>query len=275
MKSYRLGILVGITVMLIFGLFWYVFHRTYLFNEILGFILSPFWKGSTYAGKNTRSFLENYLFIAELKRENERLKEENLLLKALLAQYKERERIYSELEKFFHLSNKISYPKVAARIIYRPIDYFSEVIFLDKGSKNGIMPQMPVLAVAGGEGVALIGQVVEVYTTWCKAILITHPSFAADVKILKGNTRGILRGRGEKHPLIYYIPVEVNLEVGDEVVTSGQDALFPSGLMVGKIKSVSKDPTQGIFKIAEITPVVNFHNLDLVFILAKIPEIPL
>lgn len=274
-KFHKIIVLFVLIFILILGFFWYIFYKSYIFNEILGVIFSPFWKSSTYAGKNMRSFFENYFFMVDLKRENERLKEENLLLKSLLAQYKEREKIYHELERFFHISYDISYPKIAARIIYRPIDYFSEVIFLDKGSKNGITPQMPVLAVAGGEGVALVGQVVEVYNNWCKVILITHPSFAADVRVLKSGDRGILRGRGERYPFVYYIPAEAKIEIGDDVITSGQDALFPSGLLIGKIKSIEKDPAQGIFKIAEIVPAVNFHNLDVVFILARIPEIPL
>ncbi|QER42366.1 rod shape-determining protein MreC [Thermodesulfobacterium sp. TA1] len=272
MKLNKLKIVV-ILGFLVLVVVWYAVKRTYFFNELAGLIFSPFWKGSTYSGEKSRSFLENYFFLVNLRKENERLKEENLLLKAQLAQYKERERIYSELEKFYRISSQFNYPKIAARIIYKPLDYFSDIIFIDKGSKDGVMPQMPVLAMAGGEAVVLIGQVVEVYNCWSKVILINHPSFAADVKVIRTGDRGILRGRSESHPFVYYLPGDAQVKEQDEILTSGQDGLFPPGILIGKVVQVSRDPTQSVFKMAEIAPLVDLYRIDLVFVLAKIPEI--
>ncbi|WP_022854608.1 rod shape-determining protein MreC [Thermodesulfobacterium thermophilum] len=272
MKINKLKLSIVLGLLSLF-LSWYAVKKTYFFNEFLGFFLSPFWKGATYSGEKSRGFLENYLFLVNLKKENERLKEEILLLKAQLAQYQERERVYLELEKFYKISSKLNYPKIAARVIYKPFDYFSDLIFIDKGSKDGVMPQMPVLAIAGGEAVALIGQVVEVYNHWSKVILINHPSFAADVKVLRTGDRGILRGRAESHPFVYYLPSDAQVKSGDEVLTSGQDGLFPPGLLVGQIVNVYRDPAQSIFKMAEIASLVDLYRVDMVFVLAKIPEI--
>lgn len=268
--------LFGIVIIIVFvsGL-WYFIKRTNLFNEILGLIVSPFLKGSTYSGAKTRSFFENYLLLVDLKKENERLKRENLLLKSQLAYYKERERTYRVLEEFFKLSSEFNYPKVAAKIIYRPMDPFSRVIFIDKGSKDGILPQMPVLAGVEEEGVALIGQVVEVYRSWSKVILITDPSFSADVKTEREGIRGILVGKAEKYCSLQYLPSASQIKPGDEVLTTGQDAFFPPGLLIGKVVSVSRDSIQGMFKSAEVAPIVDLANLDLVFVLLKLPEIPL
>ena len=70
-----------------------------------------------------------------------------------------------------------------------------------------------------------------------------------------------------------YLPSYTRIKPGDEVVTSGEDALFPPGLLVGKVVSVSKK--DGVFKVARVKPVVNLYNLDIVFILIKMPEIPM
>ncbi len=267
-------LIIIIIIFLISGL-WYFVEKNDVFNEFVGFVFSPFWKGATYSGSKVRSFFQNYLFLVNLKKENERLKKEILLLKSQLAQYKERERIYKKLEEFYKLSSGLNYPKVAAKIIYKPMDPFSGVIFIDKGRKDGLLPQMPVLAGVEGRGIALVGQVVEVYRNWSKVILITDPSFSADVEIERTGDRGILVGKAERFCSIQYLPSASQVKPGDEVLTSGQDALFPSGLLVGTVVSVSKQSIQGMFKTAEVQPAVDLYNLDLVFVLLKLPEIPL
>ncbi len=266
---------IGIILLFLISGLWYVVNKSNFIDEILGFGLKPIWKGISFSGSESRSFFEYYLFLINLKKENERLKQENLILKSQLAQYKEKEKIYKKLENFYKISFNLKYPKVAAQIIYKPLDPFSGIIFIDKGSESGIMPQMPVLAAAGGEAVALIGQVVEVYKNWSKVILLTHPSFAADVKIIRTGDRGILKGKAKKYCDLQYLPSTADVKPGDEVITSGQDALFPKGLLVGKVVRVGRDPSQAVFKLAEVEPLVDFHNLDLVFVLLKIPEIPL
>lgn len=270
-KAVSIIIIIGI---LISGI-WYGIKRTSPFNEIFGFLLSPFWKSASFLGEKSRSFFKNYLFLIEVKKENERLKKENLLLKSQLAYYKEREKLYKTIEEFYKVSNSLNYPKVISRIIYKPIDPFSGVVFVDKGRNDGIFPQMPVLASVNGEVVALIGQVVEVYRNWSKVILITDPSFAADVKIERTGDRGILVGKAEKYCNLQYLPSTSELKPGDEVLTSGQDALFPPGLLIGKVITVNRDPIQGVFKFAEIKPAVDLYNIDLVLILLKLPEISL
>ena len=266
-----------LTILLVFFIsgIWYVLNKNNLLNEIIGFIELPFWKTATFSGSKIRNFFEDYLVLVNLKKENERLKQEILILKSQLARYKERERLYKKLENFYKISFNLKYPKIPARIIYKSLDPYSGVIFIDKGSKNGIMPQMPVLAAAGGKAVALIGQVVEVYKNWSKVILLTHPSFAVDVKIVRTGDRGILKGQAEPYCTLQYLPSTAKVAPGDEVITSGQDALFPPDLLIGKIVSVKRDPVQAVFKVAEVKPLVDFYNLDIVFVLIKIPEIPL
>ncbi|AEH23633.1 rod shape-determining protein MreC [Thermodesulfobacterium geofontis OPF15] len=273
MKRSRIFLLI-ILIVILSGA-WYFIKGTNLFNEIIGFTFSSFLEGATYSGGKTRNFFQDYLYLVDLKKENERLKEEILLLKSQIAYYKERERIYKELEEFYKLSTNINYPKIAAKIIYKPMDPFSGIVFIDKGSKDGLLPQMPVLASVSGEGVALVGQVAEVYRNWSKVILITDPSFSADVKIERTGDRGILVGKAEKYCNLQYLPSASQVKEGDEVLTSGQDAFFPPGLLIGKVIAVNRDPIQGMFKYAEIEPSVNLHNLDLVFVLLKLPEIPL
>jgi len=252
---------------------WYGIKGKGFFSDVLSRVITPVWETGGVLGEKLRSFFEDYVFLISLKEENKRLKEEIQILKQRIVQYETELKQCRVLERFYKASKKISYPKISARIIYKPFDPFSGVIFIDKGSEDNLLPQMPVVAPAGDQAVALVGQVVEVYKHWSKVILLTDPSFAADVKILSTGDRGILKGRGEAYCNVEYLPSYTRIKPGDEVVTSGEDALFPPGLLVGKVVSVSKK--DGVFKVARVKPVVNLYNLDIVFILIKMPEIPM
>ena len=258
----------------------YNFKKFNLANKFLAPLVLPLLSAGHSLGEGIRNFFSNYFILVDLKKENERLKEELLILKAKLAYYKERERLYKKLENFFKISSEIKYPKVAARIIYKPFDPYLGVIFIDKGSDDGISPQMPVLAAVREEAISLIGQVVEVYSSWSKVILLTNPSFAADVKVLTDNStedelnRGILRGKGEKYCSLEYLPLYTDIRKGNLVVTSGFDELFPPGLLIGRIVSIKRSKKEaGLFKIASVEPFVDIKKIDLVFVLIKAPKI--
>ncbi len=262
-----------LSLMVFLGGLWYGFRKKSIYSEFIGYIFFPLWKSGSFFGKELKELYRDYIDLVEVKKENHRLKEEILKLKAELNTYKEREALYQELEKFYRISSNFSYPKVGARIILKPMDPFLGIIFIDKGTKDGILPQMPVLSAAGDRGIALVGQVVEVYRNWSKVILVTDPSFAADVVVQRTRDRGILRGKAEPLCSLEYLPLYSQVQSKDEVVTSGQDALFPPGLMVGEVVSVNKEETQGLFKKAEVKPWIDFHNLEIVYVLVKLPEI--
>lgn len=274
MSFKRIFFLFSILFLIVFlGGLWYGVRKKGIFSEFIGYVFFPLWKSGSSLGREIKELYRDYIELVKVKEENERLKAEILKLKAELNVYKEREALYQELENFYKISTHFSYPKVGARVILKPMDPFSGVIFIDKGTQDGILPQMPVLSAVGDRGIALVGQVVEVYRSWSKVILFTDPSFAVDVVVQRTRDRGILKGKAEPLCSLEYLPLYSQVQPKDEVVTSGQDALFPPGLMVGEVVSVSRDENQGLFRKAEVKPWVDIHNLEIVYILIKVPEI--
>ncbi len=239
---------------------------------IFGFFLRPLWKAEAYLSSEIREFFKEYLILVDIKRENQKLREALLKLQQELAYYQERESLYQSLEKLYNIQFFNEYPKRVARIIYKNINPYEDQVIIDKGSKDGLMPQMPVLAWIGGSGIGLVGQIVEVHKNWSKVILLTDPSFSVDAKIISTQERAILRGKAEPLALLEYIPLYSQVKEKDILVTSGQDLLFPPGILIGEIISVEKDP-QGLFKKANVKPLVDIYNLSWVVILLKVPEI--
>jgi rod shape-determining protein MreC len=109
------------------------------------------------------------------------------------------------MRSFLRLASSIKHPKLPARIIYKAIDPFSDFILIDRGSKDGVQPQMPVLALFGNSAIGLIGQVIEVYPNFSKVMLISDPSFAVDVKVVRTGDRAIVRGKRRAYS-IFRIP---------------------------------------------------------------------
>lgn len=257
--------------LLLFGLILFILIKRDPGKGIVGFFLSPLWRAETFLGEGIRDLFQKYLLLTNVKEENKRLKEVIMLLQQELAYYKEREALYERLERLYKISEGIKYPQIIAKIIYKGVDPFGDIMVIDKGTRDGLMAQMPVLALADGKGIGLVGQVVEVHRNWSKVILLTDPSFAVDVKILRTQDRAIVRGKAEALASLEFLPLYSQAKEGDLVITSGQDLLFPSGLLVGEIKRISKDP-QGLFQRGEIRPFVDLYNISHVVILMKTPE---
>ncbi len=267
---FRRFFLIILLLILISFLFW----KSEFLQGILGFFLKPLWKVESRLGEEVKNFFKGYFFLVGLKEENIKLRERLLQLEQELAYYKEREALYHHLESLYKLTPKESAPQVVAKIIYKGIDPYGEIMVIDKGSKEGLMSAMPVLALVGDKGVGLVGQVIEVHRNWSKVLLLTDPSFAVDVKVLSREERGILKGKAESTCVLEFLPLYSQAQPGDFLITSGQDLLFPKGIIVGTILSITKDP-QGLFKRAEVKPWIDLYNLSYVVILLKIPEVTL
>ncbi|NPA39856.1 MAG: rod shape-determining protein MreC [Thermodesulfobacteria bacterium] len=268
-KKYKKFLIGSLIFFSIFGGFWFFLVKTNILNGLFGTLNSFFWKSGRSIGGDLREFFKDYFLLVNLKKENEVLRKEVLVLKAQLAKCQEALKLYAKVEKFYQVSKDIKGYKATARVIYNPLDPYSQIIYIDKGSNSNIKPQAPVFAVAFNKTVALVGQVVEVHNNWSKVILLTHPSFAADVRIVRTGDRGILKGTGQTTCIIEYLPSTASLKPGDQVITSGEDDLFPPDVLIGTVVSVRRDPVQAVFKIAEVKPAINIRDLQVVHVLVK------
>ncbi len=252
---------------------WFAYKGKFL-EGVFGGIYKILFSAESYLAQRTKDFFISYFYLVDLKKENQLLREEVMTLRQKLAEALDMQKTCQEYQKFLYSSSQIKFPKLPARIIYKGIDPFSELILIDRGTRDGVQPQMPVLALLGEEAVGLVGQVVEVYPNFSKVMLITDPSFAVDVKVVRTGDRAILRGNGDPHLFLEYLPLYSQAIPKDYVVTSGQDALFPPNILIGEVVSLAKDP-QGMFKRGEVRPFVDLYNLSWVAVLLSIPEVPL
>ena len=141
-------------------------------------------------------------------------------------------------------------------------------IMIDKGRDDGLTRGLPVVV---PEGIA--GQVTEVSAGYAKVMLIIDPTSAVDALVQRTRSRGIVQGQFSNHCLFKYVLRKHDIQVGDTVISSGLDGVFPKGQRVGQVSEVVRR-SAGVFQDIIVKPFVDFEKLELVLVVLDPPERP-
>lgn len=196
--------------------------------------------------------------IAELNKENSQIKLENQILKEDQAELHRLRRMVN-----FKEQNSMTYDLIGARIIGRSPNNWYNAMIIDKGSRDGIQQNMPVISPDG-----LVGRVSSVNENSAQVFLITDREVAVGVLLQETReTNGIVEGLGDNSMLrMRNIPYYSKVQKGDQVVTSGLSEYYPKGIVIGKIKKMTREPN-GLLLSATVAPAVDFNKLEEVFII--------
>ena len=179
----------------------------------------------------------------------------------------------SELEELKKLNDLIStltdFNKVSACIIERNRMYWFNTIIINKGSKQGIKENM---AVVSGKG--LIGKINKVSSTTSEIKLITtndiNNKISVMIKLDNDTIYGILSGYNANDNYLEVTSINKNIDNIENtlVYTSGMGGIFPSGILIGKVKGIKKDKYD-VSKIIEVEPLTDFNELRFVNVLIR------
>lgn len=185
----------------------------------------------------------------------------------------------ARLRQLLGLKERIGIPSIAAETIGRDIAYGYQSLTLNRGSRDGVAPDSPVVAPNG----ALVGRIVRV-SPWTSTVqLITDPESAVGVRDVRSGAGGVLHGIGGPTLEMAYVPSLEDVEEDDLIVTSGDDGLYPAGVEVGRVRSaipgspvpgapripLARDETALFLEIA-LDPLVDMTRVDQVLILAPV-----
>ena len=166
--------------------------------------------------------------------ENIRLKAE--LSKLLQEQRRCRETILENETKGHSFLKERDYRYVtAARVIAKSTDQWSNTVIIDKGISDGVAREMIVVTDSG-----LAGKISDVSHSFSHILLLTDINFSVAARLEESRKEGVISGTGSRKALLKYIPYEDEVKVGDIVITSGLDQLFPPGIPVGFISKIDK-----------------------------------
>ncbi|GAB4208958.1 MAG: rod shape-determining protein MreC [Sandaracinaceae bacterium] len=232
-------------------------------------VLAPAQAAGTWTARVFSEFVDDYVFLLEVREENERLQARVARLEAerheLLAEGLENRRLRSLLQLRERIGGELIAGEVIARDIAPPFFRVTRVA-LDRGTRDRVRPGMPVLS---GQG--LVGLVQRAGSRSCEVQLIVDRRTAVDVIIQRTGARGMLRGTGEDERYlarIQYLGREDALRVGDLVHTSGLGQRFPPSILVGRVTRIVREDF-GLYQEVEVTPAVDFSRLEEVLVLTE------
>jgi rod shape-determining protein MreC len=206
-------------------------------------------------------FWSNYIGLHGARQENrqlrsevDRLKLENQSLRNALA-------AADRLKVLASYQQNIASETMVASVIGMGANPNSRVVFLDKGAGAGVRPGMAVITADG-----IVGKVQAVFPVSSLVLLISDVYSAAGVILENSRAHGVLKGTGLYEARIDYIPNDEKVSVGEKVYTSGEDRIFPKGLVVGTISRVQ--PGKEFLDIL-VEPGARLNRLEEVLVVTK------
>ena len=168
------------------------------------------------------------------------------------------------LKEYLDLNKKYGeYKTIPAYVINKDISNYSKTIVINVGSKDGIKENMTVIADRG-----LVGHVVSVTSSTAKVQTIIDTGSSVSCLMSTNKDSIVCKGTLEDNSLLkgMYIPTDANVIQGDSIETSGLGGIYPKGIHVGSVKSVSSTKN-AIDRYVEVETAVDFNKLDTVLVI--------
>ncbi len=238
-------------------------------RNVVAKVVMPVQKGVNFVGGYMYDKAEMLKELTKIKEENEKLKAENDQLKLennILIQDKSE---LDRLRELYELDNIYKdYPKVAARVIGKDTGSWFSVFTIDKGSDDGILVDMNVIADAG-----LVGRVTYVGKDYAKvtAIICDGMNVSAktasysDMCIIEGSLKNMETGMLD----VINISVTANITEGEMLMTSHISDKYLPGILVGYVSNI-KDDGNKLTMSGKLTPAVDFTHLEEVLVITQL-----
>lgn len=151
---------------------------------------------------------------------------------------------------------------VAAQIIGTSGSDRSQVLWINKGSADGLRPEQAVITPEG-----VVGKLRDVMPHTAQLLLISDPNSGAGAILASSRMRGIVRGTASGEVEINNLTSDDRIKPGEQVITSGGDQVYPRGLPVGVITSVELDPKHQPYTRIRLRPAAHLRQLDEVLVI--------
>jgi rod shape-determining protein MreC len=220
----------------------------------------PFERSGAWGFGKIRGVWTHYFALQDTEKENEALRVENDSLKLTISQLQGRAAEADRLAAL--LSFKQSHEKVpivGGRVIAASAGTASRTVEIDRGERDGIRRNMAVITPDGA-----VGKVIEVYRDTSQVLLLTDKEGGAGAMLVDTRTQGPVGGTGEPTMLMKYVATEENVPVGEKIVTSGMDKIFPRDIPIGTVVEVKAGNP---FKQIRVQPAAKLDRLETVIVL--------
>lgn len=227
---------------------------------------SPFLKAGRWVFTPVRAVANWTASLGGDRAEIETLRSQNEELRVRVMQLEESRLEAGRLRDLLMIHDALELDSIGARVIRDTGDSWARVMTIDKGTSSGVGVGDPVLSKDG-----LLGQVVEVAATSARVRLITDQRSGVAVLIQSSRAEGVVRGNVDGTLTFDYVDNDIEVAVGDVVITSGTGGAYPKGLVVGEVLSVG-EVGNSIFRKIMVAPAASTAGIEeVVVIVGAIP----
>jgi rod shape-determining protein MreC len=234
---------------------------------------SPIQNASSKAGGATSNFFRQIFNFKSIANENEQLKQRLSQVESELHNAQQQAAENDRLKGLLDLRDQATYQTVPARVIARDPSVWFNTVMINRGSTAGVAVNMPVVSATG-----IVGRVITVSPWSSQVMLVTDEKAGAGAvvgQLGQSGALGSVRGRPDLGLIeMRYVSGLEKVEVGDYVLTTGQDGIYPPGLNVGEIVDVKNGTATQPHQIL-IRPGARLDRLeDVAVLLYKPPQRP-
>ena len=210
-----------------------------------------------------------YLDLVHVRQQDALLKVQIEQLRLEQASLAEDARQGQRLEQLLGFQQHYIYRTVSAQVIGASGTDQSRTLYIDKGSQDGLAPDMPVVTADG-----IVGRLRDVFDHKSLVLLVSDPTSGVGVVLESTRTRGILKGTPFGEVQVINVSPDDRIKPGERIVTSGGDQIFPRGLPVGAVQRVAPDPDRDPLVDVAVRPAANLSRLEEVLVITDVGEAP-
>jgi rod shape-determining protein MreC len=243
---------------------WKVKNRTpaTLFETVVLSSTRPLQQAATWITRSLGGVWGDYVYLVNVQRDNQQLREEIKWLRQENHRYLEAYLQYQRLQRLLNFREQTPLGVVAAEVIGRNANSWTEIISINRGTRDKVAKGLPVVTHGG-----LVGQVIHAAPTLSQVMLLTDFRSGVDALVQRTRASGVVAGRGRNLAELRFLPVGADVQLGDRLISSGMGGVFPKGLIIGEVKDIHRNGRQT--QQVEIQPSVDFSDLEEVLVLVK------
>ncbi len=226
-------------------------------------IIAPFQILNSGLRSALSSLWNGYVDLINAREESYKLEERLRALQAENAQLLEHASENKRLTALLEITKQSGLAGVGATVIGRDPSNWVQTVIIDKGSSNNLAVNMPVV-----EGNGVVGQIIATSPNTSQSLLITDSASGVDAIIQRSRARGVVEGMGSQRCRLSFVQREEDIKIGDTVITSGMDGVFPKGLLLGVVSNI-RNEKNALFQDVELAPSVNFAKLENVLVVTS------
>jgi rod shape-determining protein MreC len=229
--------------------------------------VSPFQKLSAYTTHGIRGLWSNYIDLRGVRHENEALRKQLTDLRLENARMQQESEQGQRLQALLDFKQQYVNKTLAAQVIGTSGTELSRVIYIDRGNRDGVQAGMAVITPDG-----IVGKIARADRSTSQVLLISDPQSGAGVLLERLHLNGILKGSNGGYPEVQNVMSDEKIQVGDRIITTGGDRVFPRGLPVGTVDSFSPDRDRDPFLNIKVKPAADLGKLEEVLVITEMVE---